>query len=803
MSRPAAGPVADLPVPATRFVGRRAELRQARRLLADSRLVTLTGVGGVGKTRLAVELARTLGRAFPDGVRMADLSAVSEPGQVAPAVAAALGVIDRTTRTPEQKLVQHLAGRQVLLVLDNCEHRARECADLLEEVLARTTGLRVLATSRSSLGAAGEHLLAVQPLSVPDLSRLPGVEGMADYDAVQLLLDRAAAIQPAFALTPSNREAAARLCARLDGLPLAIELAATRLRSLSVGELADRLDRRFALLTGGGGQPRQRTLRAVVDWSHSLCSARQRLLWARLSVFAGSFDLAAAEAVCAGDGLPADEILDVLDGLVAQSIVLAEPAGPTVRFRLLETIRQYGREHLADRGEEPDRQRRHLEHYLAVARTVAAGWATPGQAAGLARLRAEHANLRAALEQALSGPHRPEVALALTTALRHHWYVDGFLGEGRRWLDRALAAAGEPGSPDYLRARTDALWVAAWVTLLQGNDDLAATRLRECDALAATLGDDRAAGFAGSLHGSALLFRGRLAEAEAAFERAAATFRRIGDVEGLLWTLFQLAITQSHQGRGEPAQELCREALATGEATGERLCRAYTLWVLAFDTYRRGDAAAAAAIAGDALRAHRDFHDPVGVALIVELVAWIAVRRDEPAEAARHLATADAMWDSIGTGLDAFGPPLRAHRQACEAALAAAPGVRVPPPPPNARVATVADAIATVLRPASGPAPGPDRRAGRAMGPGPGERALTAREGEVADLLAQGLSNREIAGRLVVSRRTVDGHVERILAKLGFTARTQVAAWVAAGRRDRHAQGGVEGAVPGGTRGNG
>ncbi|MFC4071776.1 ATP-binding protein [Actinoplanes subglobosus] len=756
-------------MPTTRFVGRRTDLESVRRRLAESRLVTLTGVGGVGKTRLAVELTRTLGGAFPDGIRMIDLSAVGETGQIAQAVVTALAVIDRSIGTPESKLIAHLTGRRTLLILDNCEHVAEGCSALIEEILDHTEQVRVLATSRRTLGVPGEHLYPVQPLAVPDMSRLSGPEDLGAVEAVQLLVDRARATQPEFALTDANLAAAARLCVRLDGLPLAIELASTRLRSLSVQELAERLETRLDLLTGHGGRTRQRTLRAVMEWSHSLCSPRQRLLWARLSVFAGTFDLRAAEAVCAGAGLPHDDVLDELDQLVAQSVVTAEPTGTTVRFRLLETIRQYGRERLTELGELDDLRNRHLDHYLATAREVAAGWATPGQREGLSRLRSEYPNLRAALDHALAAADRGRHALELVTALRQLWYADAYLSEGRDWLERALLAAPAGATHEDRRARADTLWVAAWVTLLQGDHERAAARLDECESLAGSSGPDRAVGYVSALRGTSLLFRDRLPQAQAAYEQAATVFRAIGDMEGLLWTLFQLAITASHQGDGVRAERICRESIEISESTGERLCRSYAVWVLAFDTWRRADAARAEKFMAEGLAGQRDFHDAVGVALLIELAAWIAGTRDEPATSARFLSVADSVWESIGTRLTAFGPPLQEHRLACEESLRARlepAALRVARTPP--RFTSVDDAISAVLEPDPKPAP----RAGRPS-------VLTGREREIAHLLADGLSNREIAARLVISPRTVDGHVERILAKLGFSTRTQVAVWVA------------------------
>lgn len=784
MSGAAGRPGGNLPIPVTRFVGRRSELVQLRRQLQECRLLTLTGVGGVGKTRLAVEAAHAVRRAFPGGVWLVDLAAVPDSGQVAQAVVSVLGVVDRSTRRPLDKVVDFFGERPTLLVLDNCEHVADGCAELVADLLGRASGVKVLATSRRILGIAGEHLYAVPPLAVPELDVGTPPEALARYDAVQLLADRARALRPAFELTGANLAAAVRLCARLDGLPLAIELAATRLRSLSLDQLVERLSDRLPLLAGIGaegtrlhaGDPRQATLRAVMEWSHSLCSPRDRLLWARLSVFAGGFDLAAAEGVCADDGLPLGDVLGVLDRLVAQSIVLADAHGPAVRFRLLETIRQYGRERLVELGEEAALLRRHRDYFLALAQAVADGWCTPAQESGLARLRTERGNLGAALEQALADPAGPARALLLVAALRHHWFADAFLGEGRGWLDQALALPvppdpPEPGGPSPVPAavaRVDALWVAAWVCLLQGDEALAAARLAECEALAARLGDDRATGFVRSLRGTALLFGGELDAAVAAYQDGMAIFDRIGVTEGSLWGMFQLAIALAHKGGSARARAICQQAIALSEASGDRLCRSYTLWVLGFDTWRCGDLERAAGWAREGLTIQRAFNDPVGVALIIELLSWVAESQDDLTGAARLLGTADSVWAQIGTTLAAFGPPLQVHRTACEERVGAGLGAqRAATERARGRHPTVEAAIASILDPVA-----PAR-------PRPSGTLLTSREDEVAVLLASGMSNREIAGQLVISQRTVDGHVERILAKLGFTARTQVAAWIA------------------------
>lgn len=764
-----------LPTDVTSFVGRRRELSDVRTRLSESRLVTLTGVGGVGKTRLAVEVARGAQRTLDAGVTLVDFAAVEDGARVPQAVADALDLVGRAARSPTDLVVDHLGDGRALVVLDNCEHVHGACAQFVNELLGRVPGVRVMVTSRRSLGIAGEHLYGVPPLAFPDPAQVPTADELLRYDAVRLLTDRAGALLPDFTITDGNRLAAARVCAELDGIPLAIELAAARLRTLSLQELADRLPERFALLTTGSpvARPRQQTLRGLIDWSHRLCTDDEQLLWARLSVFVGTFDLAAAEAVCTGEGLAGTDVLDLLDRLVAQSIVLVEPGDGPARFRLTETIREYGRERLAELGETGRLRRRHLEAYHARVQDTDDTWSGPHQADRLAQLRADQANLRAALDLAMSEPPDTPAALSLAYALRSHWSVGGFLAEGRAWLDRALDLPDQPP-----QQRVEALWVAACLALPQGDFEAAARRLAECDELAARLGNRVVAARSTSLSGSAALATGDLPGAVRRFEEAIATFEAVGGIEDQLLATFQLVMALCHGGDGERARAVGRAALATCEARGERLSRSYVLWALGFTEWRYGDVAAAAGLARDAVAIQREFHNPVGVALMTELLAWIEASRNDAARAARLLGAAGSVWDGVGTTITAFGPDLGGHHARCEERIRQELGKAADAALRQGRQPTVADVIAVALdrrpgagRPENG---GRDPRAPRATADG----RLTRRERQVAELVARGLSNRAIAATLIISPRTVDGHLEQILAKLGFESRTQVAAWV-------------------------
>ncbi|MEU2038621.1 ATP-binding protein [Nocardia niwae] len=763
--------IGNLPFPITSFVGRQREIRGVRELLATARLVTLTGVGGVGKTRLATEVAAASGQLFPDGTWLVDLAAVSDADLLGRAVLTSLGVVDLSNRGVDEQLLDHLADLRALLVLDNCEHLVEACGDLCDRLLRSCAELRILTTSREALGIVGEHVYPVLPLSmpVPDTPVTP--TALTAFEAPTLLLERARAVRPGLTEAECDTDAVIRVCDRLDGIPLAIELAASRLRSLSLRGLLARLEDRFALLAVDtrATAPRQRTLRALIDWSYGLCRPAERLLWARLSVFAGGFGLAAAEGACSGPDLPRDQILDLIDQLVAQSIVVLVPTDDLPRYRMLEVIREYGWHRLTELGETDVLRKRHCDYYLALAERSAEAWDGPGQAAGLAELRAEHANLQAALEWATREPTATHEALALVTALRYHWCADGFLGEGRRWMDRALHGADQNNTE-----RIPALWAVAWVMLLQGSPDDADQALDECVARAAAVGDQGAIAWATSLRGSSALFRGNLAEAITMFERVVADFPE--EENAVRLTLFQLAMAQVHAG-DDRASKTARRGIELADKRGEQWSKSCALWALAFDQYTHGEHGKAAATTCAALEIQRRFNDRVATALMIELMAWIAAARGDHRRAARLLGAIGAEWRRIGSSITAFGPYIAQWHDACERTTAASlPEAALRAERARGEGLDHDQAIAYAL----------DRReCAVAAAERDDNVVLTARERQVAELVAQGLSNRQIAERLVVSPRTVDRHLENILGKLGFASRAQVAAWTAREHRAR------------------
>ncbi|WP_151479376.1 ATP-binding protein [Streptomyces albicerus] len=801
------------PVETTSFVDRRDELAEGRRLLATARLVTLTGPGGVGKTRLAGRIAARVERAFPDGVRFVHLAGLHDPALVPLAAGDALGLHDHSDQPPLDALVEQVRDRRLLLVLDNCEHLLSACAELAAALLHGTTGVRVLATSRHRLALTEEHLLEVRPLPVPD----PDSDlSAATYPALALFADRAAAVVPGFELTPDNRAAVARLCRRLDGLPLAIELAAVRMRVLGVEQLVARLDDRYRLLTTGSPAvlPRHQTLRAAVDWSHELCTEKEQSVWARASVFAGSFDLDAAEAVCAdtdtstaadaaadpqpgpcpcpdaGEGeresgaVHPQDVLEAVAGLVDKSVLCREGGAGAVRYRLLDTLRHYGLEKLRqDPGAEAAARRRHRDRFQEVAGECERRWFGPGQREIVARLRADQDNLRAALEFSLTVPGEVRAGLRLAGTLWFYWHACGAPREGRYWLDRALDAHPEP---THERAR--ALWVAG---LLAGcPEDLTRGRHRAEDAraLARRLGDPAEVAHAEYLLGLMALFGDDLPAALEHYEAAVAR----NPVEGQLPSLtvldqVELAASLAFLGHTDRAVQVCEKAHLVCEEHGEEWVRSYVLRVLALAYTEKKEWHRAEPHAREALRRKLAVHDVIGIGLTLDLLVVITAARDAHERAAVLLGGADRVWAGIDS--NRFGSTTyNSARRESETRVREAVG-----PGDFERAYRrggglgLAGIVSYALQEPERPAvPGPRGADGNpppdSVRGDPRLASLTPREKEVAELVAEGLANQQIADRLVIARRTAEGHVERILGKLGFSKRSQIAAWVSARR---------------------
>ncbi|MZG16073.1 AAA family ATPase, partial [Streptomyces sp. SID5914] len=648
-------PHGNLPLELDTFVGRAAQLAELAQALDSARLVTVTGAGGVGKSRLAARAAAR--RAPRDGVWRVQLAPVRDEEFVDYAVVEALGLTDHTTRLPRETLVAHLAERELLLLLDGVEHLVDACAALVTELLGRAPGLRVLAVGRRPLGVAGERLVPLAPL---------GTE-----EAMELLTVRAGqrSVACGYAADPDADQREVReLCRRLDGIPLAIELAAGRLGALSPGQVLRRLDDRFRLLTGGDrtALPRHRTLRTAIGWSHELCTPPERLLWARLSVFAGPFDLEAAEYVCSGDGLPADDVLDVLSALLAQSVLTREESPAGVRYRMLDTVRAYGADWLAATGDADRLRRRHRDWYVGLATWCELEWFSPRQGEVAARVDAELPNLRGALEHCLDEPDGAHLGQYLAGALWFHWVGCGRLSEGRHWLEQAVRLDAEPTAGE--QSRLKALWVLAYVAILQGDTVPALAALQECREEAERSANPTAVAYAEHRTGCLALVTDDMPRAERLLRSALHRYREIGELNSnVLMGQVELAMARAFQGDLPDAVRLCEDVRQVCEDHGERWARGYALYVLAYAAWSDGDPLRARELLADCLGSAHRFRDQLGSVLAVELLALVTVAEGDAAEAAVLQGAAGRMWPSVGLPL--FGSAhYNAPHELCEAA---------------------------------------------------------------------------------------------------------------------------------------
>ncbi|HEX4660336.1 MAG TPA: LuxR C-terminal-related transcriptional regulator [Streptosporangiaceae bacterium] len=764
---PRARVTGNLPAELTSFVGRRGELAEVKRLLAGSRLVTLTGVGGVGKTRLALRAAAGLRRAFRDGVWLVQLDQLRDPALVAQAVAGALDVQDRAGYAPAASLAEFLARRQLLLVLDNCEHLVDAAAKLAEQLLRAAAGLRVLATSREALNIDGEMVLPVPPLPVPEAGQ------PLTAAAVRFFAERAAQAVPGFAVTEANMAAVAEICRRLEGLPLALELAAARLPVLSPEQIDARLGDRLGLLTRGSRTrpARQQTLRASIEWSYELCSQAERLLWARLSVFAGGFELDAAESICADHRLADGEVLELLAALADKSILIAAHGKGVVRYRLLETLREYGQERLQESGEYTALRRRHRDWHEQLARCADTGWLSPQIADWTDRLFREHANMQAAQDFCQAEPGEAEAGLriALHVWFFHCW-IAGHVSEGRYRLGQALARAREP-----TMWRAQGLLLASFLAAVGGDRGAVQPLLEQGTSLAGQLNDPATQAFAAWVAGHVCLFAGDLPQAIAHSEDGLAVLPAAVGGRQRAHLLICLANAAGLAGDEERAVACHRELAALTEAGSDYIrsaYSAYSLWALGAAAWRLGDLDRATELQQESLRLRRN--DRMGSTYCMEALAWIAASRHQYERAAVLLGAVTGLLQSMGTTLDG-NEYVAGHHQGCERQARQALGEAAFQAAYHRGLELyAADVLAYALQqPLARPPEKPSKPAVSEGAP------LTPRELQVARLIAAGRSNKDIAAGLVISQRTAENHVEHILTKLGFTSRAQVAAWVA------------------------
>lgn len=788
-------------------------------LQPESALLTLTGAGGCGKTRLALQVAFELVETFADGVWLVDLAPLGDPSLVVEAAAAVLGVRERSGEPILDSLITRLEPRHLLLVLDNCEHLIDASASLVAALLTACPMVRVLATSREPLRVQGEITWRVASLAFPDPRRRPALDEVVPSPAAQLFTARAHAVQRAFELTAENAQVVAEVCARLDGLPLAIELAAAQMRVLGVEQLRDRLDDRFRLLVGGSrtAPSRQRTLRATLDWSYQLLTLTEQVVLRRLAVFAGGFSLEAAEAVGSGEPIECGDVLEALTGLVDKSLVLTRASNGAARHGLLETLRQYAQDKLREAGEEAALQLRHAEWCLTLVEAVAPHVWAPQEASWLARLELEHDNLRSALAwcEREGGTTGSMIGLRLVDVLHELWFTRGQLTEGRRWLERVLGIAG--GSPSPLRVRVlNCVAQFAWhQSDGQYSDERAGQALRLSRDLGYKPGEVVALIYLGSNADAqgeyeqavvlleealrlcsedadtsgAWLARNNLAETLRHYGEADRTARLVeenlalatqrGDAGGIAQAVRQFGLLAEAQGDYTRAAQQLEESLALFEATGAERGRHWVLLELGRVVHARGDPERARALMGESLRLCREAWDRRGIARCLEGLASLAATTGQPTRAVSLFGAASSLREvsatpALPSDRRVYAPGLAAARDLLddedfahawdegktmplERAIADAGEFAGPPLPQNRNDTLGAPASATD----PGLPPGQNRRTGR----------LTARQAEVLRLVAQGKTDRQIAAELVLSEKTVGRHLESIFARLGVTSR--------------------------------
>jgi predicted ATPase/DNA-binding CsgD family transcriptional regulator len=757
--------IGNIPAEATSFVGRRRELAEIRKKLSTARIVSLVGPGGVGKTRLAIRAAGELGRGFPDGAWFVELADLRDPELVITAAAAALDLRDQALE-PLQLVASHVRDKQLLLVVDNCEHVLDSATRLVAAVVRASPGVRVITTSREPLQVSGEHVVPVPPLQLPDPAAAQPMHQLRQNEAVSLFMERAAAASGTFELTVQNQVAVVQVCRRLDGLPLAIELAAVRTRTMTLDQIVGLLDDRFALLTGGGREalPRHQTLQATIDWSYDLLTPAEQSLLRRLCVFGGSFGPDDALAVSSLEERFVAELPDMLASLLEKSLLVREDIGQRAGYRLHETMREYARRKLVAASEDDLVEERCLEHYrtrcLAAvedARYRPIEWLTWADL--------EIDNIRAVLQRSIA---RRDLArgLDIAAAIGDFWLTRGTT-EGVRWLDRLLEAS--DAAPE---TEVRACYFRGWLSLLQADPPGARDWLAR--GVATARGAPVLSLLAQSLALSATAAdaSGDPAGAERFIEEAQALTEQLDAYPAKIELLQARAVHALFVGAASDTGKLSAEGVRRSRAAGDIYRLESFLRNLADVAMLAGDLDVAKADTVAALRLARDLDHRVAQYYNLSVLGWHAANTRQPLLAARLLGAAQSL--GVGSGADIIGPfePFLAQ---AKAAASSALGKQ--------RFEAEFDAGSRMTREAAvrlglgEPAPAPFDQ-GDDIEPGP----LARREIEVAQLIAEGLSNKEIATRLFISGPTVATHVRNIMNKLGCNTRAQIATWVASGR---------------------
>jgi predicted ATPase/DNA-binding CsgD family transcriptional regulator len=762
--KPAKG---NLPAELTSFVGRRRLLQDVKTGLSSARLITLLGPGGVGKTRLALRVAIDLQRAVPDGVWFVELAGLTDGELVPKAVMTSLGLRDESSRWPMSRLIDHVATKRLLLVLDNCEHLIDACAVLAEMLLSEARDLRILATSRQPLGIPGERVAQVTPLSVPDAGGEAAPGRIAQSEAVTLLIDRAGEAGVAFELTRDNQAAVVELARRLDGIPLAIELAAVRLRSLGLEQLVERLNDRFRLLVGGSrtAAPRQQTLEATIAWSHDLLGREEQAVLRRLSVFPGTFSLEAVEQVCAGGAVTPDGVVAALTALAERSFVGVEGTSRRARYRLHETMREFARLRLIEAGEEQRTTGAHLSFFADLCRRTESDSGRADDESKLEQLDVldlEADNIRAAIQCCLADPGSADLGLGMAAGLGRYW-SNRALSEGVRWIDALLE---RHGSNEALRGR--ALFVRSYLAVTQGDQVAGLESVAEAGAIARRAKDDALLVRILAIQAALQVMAGEVSSGRASSAEAKKVADSLGDDIPLIAAAQSEGLMAFVDGDFARLRDIGLDAAARCRQNHELYMLSTHLTSAGIGSLMLGEQAAAEAALIEALQASLAIDDRPGLALRLQALAYQAAMAGQAKRSARLLGAAEAIRREVGALVSPLSTPLvEPARKLAETELghdgfksAFDEGAR------HDRETAVALALGkTVVREAR-------RTTSRAADP------LGKREREVAQYVAEGLSNKQIATRLFLSERTVETHVYNILNKLGFSSRAKIAAWV-------------------------
>jgi predicted ATPase/DNA-binding CsgD family transcriptional regulator len=747
----------NLPAEATSFIGRRAELAEGRRKLTAARLVTLVGPGGVGKTRLAVRIASGAARGFSGGAWLVEFADIRDPALVAKAVMAALDLRDQAAAEPSALVRSYLRDKELLLVLDNCEHLLDAVARLVDDVLRSAPGVQIVATSREPLSVVGEHVLPVPPLELPS-SHDDSADQALRNEAVQLFVERAAAAAGHFDLTDAHRAAVIDICRRLDGLPLAIELSAVWIRALSPDQIRDRLSDRFNLLTGGSraALPRHQTLRTAIEWSYDLLGPYERTLLMRLCVFAGRFTLDDVEAVCCSDDLPAGQALDLLSSLLDRSLLVREDAAGHACYRLHETMREYALLKLRAAGGVNALEMRCADYYLSRCQQFAAAGRYQ-LLPSLAWLDLEIDNIRAILRTCIDRDEFPR-AVGMATTLIWYW-ITRATTEGVRWLDEVLA--GPIGLPWTYFAR-------GFLGVLQNDPDAATRALDRGVALARAAGATDVLSQSLAMASIAATMRGDRPSAQRLLDEARTIAAGLDDLGATLMT----HQAQALNGLIDGDLDTVSMAAAEGARLSREACDLYSLGMMlmnqGYAALESGALRDAGAWLTEGLLIARQIDDRVAQCYLVGALGCLAAANRDPRLAAKLLGAMESLRAEIGATVHGgVAPTLTRATQTATAALGT---VKFDAAYHAGRQLSRTAAVRVALR---------ETDAARTV-PSPAGGRLGQREIDVARLVTEGLSNKEIGTRLFISERTVESHVRNILSKLGFTSRAQIAGWMAA-----------------------